>query len=268
MELRRLDGIDKCKLLTLDHSRATYVATYERFLQNDCKISFRMYGDKESKVLKWRDLTDSEKRKVFKQIDIPHLFPRLSQATNLQAIWMEFREIHSILQSTTPLNDDGVKILEDRIRKWMFLSVYQTKHVTPYMHLLVSHIPQFLQLYSTIAPISQQGLEKLNDDLTKDYFRSTNHRDSDALKQRLLKLNRIEELSDRDCSRTKQIHVCKVCKCAGHNACTCEQKHELLSARFFFITLSLTSLSPLNPSIPPLIFVLFHYNTANWPEGA
>ena len=29
MELRRLDGIDKCKLQTLDRSKATYVATYE-----------------------------------------------------------------------------------------------------------------------------------------------------------------------------------------------------------------------------------------------
>ena len=63
-------------------------------------------------VKKWRDLTGLEKHKVFKQTDIPHLFPRLSQATNIQAIWMEFREIHSILQSTTPLNDNGVKIIE------------------------------------------------------------------------------------------------------------------------------------------------------------
>ena len=58
------------------------------------------------------------------------------------------------------------------------------------MHLLVSHIPQFLDMYGTLAPFSQQELEKLSDDLTKDYFRSTNHRDYDALKQMLLKLNR------------------------------------------------------------------------------
>ena len=83
------------------------------------------------------------------------------------------------------------------MKKWMslLLTVYQTKHVTPYMH-LVSHIPQFLEMHGTLAPFSQQGLENLNDDLTKGYFRSTNHRNSDALKQMLLKLNRIEDVTD------------------------------------------------------------------------
>ena len=51
-------------------------------------------------------------------------------------------------------------------------------------------------MHGTLAPFSQQGLMKLNDDLTKDYFRSTNHRDSDAVKQMLLKQNRIEDLTD------------------------------------------------------------------------
>ena len=92
----------------------------------------------------------------------------------------------------------------------LFLTVYQTKHVTPYMHLLVSHIPQFLEMYGTLAPFSQQGLEKLNDDLTKDYFRSTNHRSTDALKQMLLKLNRIEELTDRHCSHPKHLYTCQI----------------------------------------------------------
>ena len=92
-------------------------------------------------------------------------------------IWTGFREIHHVLRSTAPMDKDGVKSLEDHVRKSMtlFLSVYRTKSVTPYMHLLVSHIPQFLEIYGTIAPFSQQGPEKLNDDLTKDYFRSTNH---------------------------------------------------------------------------------------------
>lgn len=104
----------------------------------------------------------------------------------------------------------------------LFLSVYQTKHVTPYIHLLVSHVPEFLEIYRTISQFSQQGLEKLNDDITKDYFRSTNHRDPDALKQLLLKLNRLEELADQDCGRSKQVHICKRCKNAGHNSRTCE----------------------------------------------
>jgi len=121
-------------------------------------------------------------------------------------------------------SDVIVDSLRDRVKQWMslFLTVYQMKHVTPYMHLLVSHIPQFLEMHGTLAPFSQQGLEKLNNDLTKDYFRSTNHRDSDALKQMLLKPNRIEDLTDRECTRSKNLYTCRICKHTGHNARTCE----------------------------------------------
>jgi len=58
-----------------------------------------------------------------------------------------------------------------------FLDVYQATNVTPYVHLLSCHIPEFIKKYGTIAPFSQQGLEQLNDIITKDYYRSTNHRD-------------------------------------------------------------------------------------------
>ena len=94
--------------------------------------------------------------------------------------------------------------------------------MTPYIHLLVSHIPEFLEVYGTISYFSQQGLEKLNDDITKDYFRSTNHSERDALKQLLLKLNRLEELENHGYCRTKEVHVCKLCRKPGHNSRTCE----------------------------------------------
>ena len=56
------------------------------------------------------------------------------------------------------------------------------------MHVLVAHIPTFLRDVGSLAKFSQQGLEKLND-LTKDYFRSTNHKNKngEALKQIMLK---------------------------------------------------------------------------------
>ena len=149
-------------------------------------------------------------------------------AVKVQELWTEFLEIYLVLQSTTALDNERVKRFQSHVINWMtvFLSVYQTKHVTPYMHLLVSHIPQFLEMYGTLAPFSQQGLEKQNDDLTKDYFRSTNHRDCDALKQMLLKLNRLEDLTDQDCCRPKQVHICKLCKTTGHNARTCELRDQ------------------------------------------
>ena len=52
VELRCLDGINKNTL---------HFDKYITFLNEDCKVSFHTYQDKESKVLKWRDLTGPEK---------------------------------------------------------------------------------------------------------------------------------------------------------------------------------------------------------------
>ena len=87
--------------------------------------------------------------------------------------------IYNLLHSTNTEKEQ----IKESVTKWLklFLEVYQTKHVTPYMHTLVYHVPEFIGLYGCLAPFSQQGLEWLNDSLTKDYFRSTNHH-KDALK--------------------------------------------------------------------------------------
>lgn len=116
-------------------------------------------------------------------------------------------------------NTDKEQIKESA-SQWLklFLEMYQTKHVTPYMHTLVFHVPEFIELYESLAPFSQQGLERLNDNITKDYFRSTNHR-QDALKTLLMKLNRLEELQGEE--RHRQIHHCKLCHNSGHNSRTC-----------------------------------------------
>ena len=36
-----------------------------------------------------------------------------------------------------------------KLHQWMklFLSIYQTKHVAPYMHALVQHVPEFIGLH-------------------------------------------------------------------------------------------------------------------------
>jgi len=79
------------------------------------------------------------------------------------------------------------------VKDWLdlFLSVYQAKQVTPYIHLLSSHFVEFLKLYGSLAPFSQPGLEKLNDHITQYYFKSTNH-SIDSLTQIMRKLNRLE----------------------------------------------------------------------------
>ena len=63
--------------------------------------------------------------------------------------------------------------LELSIKSWVrnFITIYQTKDVTPYVHAFAMHVPQFIHLYGNIVAFTQQGLEKLNDRTTK-YFHS------------------------------------------------------------------------------------------------
>lgn len=227
-ELRRLDGLEKAKIQKLDRTKVANIKNYEKFLNETCKVAFHFSVDKDTKKLKWRDLTGPEKLKVFTLINIPELFPNVPSCHAVQNLWKEFMEIHKKLRSHTALKDEEVDEFKCKVEDWLknFLSVYQTKNVTPYIHLLVCHIPEFLKRYGTIASFSQQGVERLNDLITKDYFRSTNHRD--ALMQIMLKLNRLEELNDNGCVRARGTHRCTKCKAVGHNARTCDKRVELV----------------------------------------
>lgn len=62
------------------------------------------------------------------------------------------------------------------------------------MHAFVSHLHEFVHLYKDINAFNCQGLEKLNDLSTGQYFKGTNKQDT-ALHQMLKKRNRMEYLS-------------------------------------------------------------------------
>ena len=103
----------------------------------------------------------------------------------------------------------------------LYLTVYQTKHITPYIHALVAHLHEFFQIHGAIVPFTQQGLEKLNDVYTHYFFRSNYHLEYEALKQLLLKKNRLETLADMGCERKRKVQTCSICKSPGHNKRKC-----------------------------------------------
>jgi len=224
LDLRRLDGIEKCN--ELDRSKATNIREYEAFLVFSCKIPFHFYVCKDSRSLKWRDLTGPEKYKLFAKINLPDLFPNLPNASVIQDIWMQFMALNEILRSEEVSSEEAAAF-SVKSKAWLqlYLTVYQSKHVTPYMHALVAHLHEFLQSHGAIVPFTQQGLEKLNDVFTQQYFQSTNHREYDALKQLLLKQNRLEALTDMGYERTKKVQTCSICKQPGHNKRKCIVAH-------------------------------------------
>ena len=221
LELRRQDGIERATLQSLNRTTAKNVAAYESFLNNECQIPFQFYIS-DSKTLKWRDLTGPEKYRLLRKIQLPLLFPNIPMVETLQEIWNEFSKLNACIRSDS-LTTETISAFESDAQQWLkkFLSVYQTKHVTPYIHALVAHVPEFLRIHRTIAPFTQQGLEKLNDQMTRFYFGSSNHRGTDALTQVLQKKNRLEHLHDEGYERKRRRYLCSLCGQPGHNRKTC-----------------------------------------------
>ena len=198
------------------------MAAYENFLNKECGIDFHWSIEKETQKLRWRDLTGPEKLVLFSKTNMTILLPGHCKVDSVQKLWADFLEVYKMIRSTMESEDEIVR-LQTRIDGWflLFLSLYQTKHVTPYMHALVQHVPQFLRQYGNLAIFNQQGLEKLNQIQTKDFFRSTNYRGSEALVMLLQKNNKLHQLEDEGCRHEKIVHKCGNCSEVGHNLKTC-----------------------------------------------
>ena len=212
-DLRIQDALNK----TAD---STNLKIYETFLNEDCKICFKWNMDKDSKELKYRDLTGPEKVRLFKNINIPSLFPTLSNKEKLQSLWVTFFELINTINEEHYNHDE----IDGKTKGWVtsFTSLYQSKHVTPYMHAFAMYTSEFIRLHGNIIRFTQQGLEKLNDLTTKYFQQSINHRELSSLRQMLEKRSRIELLEDNGFEWKTYRQVCSICKLPGHNKKTCK----------------------------------------------
>ena len=214
-DIRILDGIKKSN----DHTKAVNLNRYVSFLNDECKVRFHFYNDKESKTLKWRDLTGPEKSRLFATINIQSLFPSLHNKAQIHKLWKDFYSLINFLSQTECDATEFDRCSKSWVR--LFVSIYQSKDVTPYIHCFGMHVSQFLELYGNIVTFTQQGLEKLNDITTIYFQHSSNHREHQALKQILEKRNRIEEFELTGHKRTIRSLKCSVCGQIGHNKRTC-----------------------------------------------
>lgn len=153
------------------------------------KLPFQWYVNPETKQLKWRDLTGPEKLRLFSTIHIP----QLSQSSTCSDSSGNLEFAFCTLSGTKAPKKEVTVVEVEWVQK--FLTVYQVKNITPYVHALANHVSEFPWLNGSLVPYNQQGLEKLNDFTMKDYQRSSNHRDVEALKQ-ILEKNHIEYLED------------------------------------------------------------------------
>ena len=58
-----------------------------------------------------------------------------------------------------------------------FLAVFQTKMVTPYIHMMCVHVPELIERFGTLSAFCQQADEKLNHEVAAGYLRCSNFTD-------------------------------------------------------------------------------------------
>jgi hypothetical protein len=147
-------------------------------------------------VLTIRSLNGQDCLMALKHMDLNTVFKQVSEKNlSKKKISDTFREFYAIynkikekfyVENTLPLEVDTSNWLD------LFNRCFASKHVTPYMHLFASHLCFFVESYGDVNLFNMQGLEKLNDFTTGQFFRATN-KNKYYVGQILSQRNRLED---------------------------------------------------------------------------
>lgn len=175
---------------------------------------------KDSKI-ESRSFTGPEHRRILHKIDLDTIIPHHSKLEGKQ-LWNTFKILVGQLNMT--LNPEEIDQFQATAKEWvdLYRSVYLAKDITPYMHVLCYHFPEVMRLHGNPSMFCQQGLEKLNDMVTKWYFRSTNFGKT-AIKQIMQKQYRLRLLETHSKRSPKWSVKCSICNKQGHNRSTCPE---------------------------------------------
>ncbi len=190
-ELIQMDNIGAYKLdLKSNPNRKKYFMLLEQL-----KIKKPYYiSMKQPRKIVARDLNGVEKIKLFSNINLVKLFPEMINVELKQQVWMEFFEIiNSVKEGKT---ENIVNLTKTWFEKFSKISF--SNAVTPYMHILISHLPAQVDYLKArnlqLNSFSCQGLEKYNDFCTQYYQKCTNKSRTKML-QLVQKRNRVEMLT-------------------------------------------------------------------------
>lgn len=165
---------------------------YVDFVEKECKLSNAYYARGKSFLL--RDLSGGEKEVLFARMKVSELFPDMPDAHAVDFVWSEFYYVYNAVKRNLFCELMAPEIIRLRTRNWLveYVKIYNRKNVTPYVHAFVFHLHEMIEIHGDINLFNMQGMEKLNDITTQQYFRSCNKRKDEFLSQLIKKKNRIE----------------------------------------------------------------------------
>lgn len=207
--MEKLDLADSIigKFNTADLTLRPNLKKFLDFLQCECKIYSPYYikeRDTDGVQVKLRSLNSNELETFFNRLKkdtILTMFPSLKKELNrINFCLIEFWNIYCLIKnSQRPFYSiDELKIrLKNWVEVFMKMSCKNSSKFTPYIHIFVHHIPEFLLIHGEIDSFNCQGLEKLNHLIKMSYFSNSNKHSKEYLKQLLQKRNREEFIEQK-----------------------------------------------------------------------
>jgi len=170
-----------------DLSNLKNFSKWFNFLEEKCKLKikkFNAYNPKKAAKLT-RDFTGVEIKTILNNLNLENLFPDLPKVDKINTLWQDFNIIDKALSSYDSLNQNRKEIIDNilslgeiknNIDEFFenFKKTYQPDKMTPYFHILTNHVIEMLENTDNINIFSQQGLEKVNDITTTEFFFASN----------------------------------------------------------------------------------------------
>jgi hypothetical protein len=167
----------------------------------ECKIPIHDYCYEENTISNiFTTLQGPSRIKVFERIIKDDSFLKLlksmkvRKADEIYLLWKDFYLILRSIKSHELPNLDYTQVL---INNWFvrYVSVYTQTNVTPYIHMFNYHLMDQYKKYGNINFFNTQGIEKLNDISTQDFFKATNKKEYCAqILQRYLRLDFLDSI--------------------------------------------------------------------------
>ena len=148
-----------------------------------------------------RTFNGKEKFEICEKINIPELFSvekeeDIEDFNNIGQIWREFFNIYVSIKACEKNHTEYMEDLSKQLKTWLilYIKLNGSESITPYIHAFVFHLPEFIKIHKNVNLFNMQGLEKLNDFMTRSYHSSTNKHlpEQQYLFQLMKKRNRLE----------------------------------------------------------------------------
>ena len=153
-------------------------------------------------------------KKVLKHLPDKLLFCLHDDTSNLViSLWKEFESVYTMItdKQNEPFNEEtAFETIQSFMTHFLELGKkkregYQPSNVTPYLYVLLYHVPFFVSKYGSLSKFTGQGVEKTNDIIKQIHQSKSNKLDATA--DALLARKRLELGHQSQLSRQKRKYV-------------------------------------------------------------